>query len=191
MEVKVIVRGEIKTKQRPRARIMGGFAQVYTPKDTINYENYIRSEYMRQCNDYSFKDKPLAVIVDCYFKANKTLEALGEDVALLPCKTHKDLDNICKLVDALNGIAWEDDKQIIQLSAYKQYTLDNERLEITIVDLSDEFKYQSVEDIRTKRKIDKLEQKKMELCTKPKLTKAEQDRLVKIMEELREYGKTN
>lgn len=191
MEKKVVIRGEIKTKQRPRARVMGGFAQIYTPKDTINYENYIRSEYMRQCDDYSFKDRPLAVIVDCYFKVNKQLEELGEDCLKLPCKTHKDLDNICKLVDALNGVAWDDDKNIVDLSSHKYYTCDEERLEITIIDMSGEFTYQDVKDIKFKRKIDKLENKKMELCTKPKLTKAEQERLVKIMEELRNYGKSS
>ncbi len=190
MEVKkFVVKGEIKTKQRPRATVINGHARVYPAKDTIIYENYIRSEYQRQCGDYYFGDKPLAVDVKVYFKVNKELEKY-EAGDLLPCVTHKDLDNICKLVDGLNGIAWKDDKQIIDLTAHKKYTFDEERLEITITDRSPMFAFLNVKDLQKRAYIDKLEKRINELIFKPKLTKAEQKRLAEIQEEVTSYYNT-
>ena len=44
-----------------------------------------------------------------------------------------DADNIGKVVlDALNGIAYEDDKQVIELRVSKQYSEEREGLRITI-----------------------------------------------------------
>jgi Holliday junction resolvase RusA-like endonuclease len=43
-----------------------------------------------------------------------------------------DIDNLVKFsMDCLNGIAWEDDKQVISLSSYKYYSL-KPRTEIII-----------------------------------------------------------
>lgn len=184
---KVIVRGEIKTKQRPRATVIGGHARVYTPKDTIYYENYLKSEYLRQCDGYSFGDNPLKVDIRCYFKVNKQLEECGDYATALPCVTHKDLDNICKLVDGLNGVAWNDDKQIVELHAHKEYTLDEERIEITIIDISKCFTFLNVKEVKERIRIIKLENRITELTLKDKLTKAEQKRLKEIQEEVDNY----
>ena len=44
-----------------------------------------------------------------------------------------DWDNIGKLVtDALNGIAWHDDAQIVKSTVIKVYTADKPRIEVTI-----------------------------------------------------------
>lgn len=180
--------GEIKTKQRPRATVIGGHARVYPPKDTIVYENLIRTEYRRQCNDYNFGDKPLGVVIECFFKASKQLEEYGDKVKELPCKTNKDLDNICKLVDALNGIAWNDDKQIVDLSAIKHYTLGEEKISISIIDMSYNFKYQSIKDLQKEKRIEKLIERKQELLGKEKLKKSEAIRLEEIEKELKEYN---
>ena len=49
-------------------------------------------------------------------------------------KIRCDLDNLVKAVlDALNGVVWEDDGQIIQLVAYKNYNKDRPRVEIKVV----------------------------------------------------------
>ena len=48
------------------------------------------------------------------------------------CDKHKDLDNIIKIVmDALNGICFNDDKQIVCIEAYKLYTQDLPRVEVS------------------------------------------------------------
>lgn len=54
--------------------------------------------------------------------------------------TKPDLDNLIKLVlDALNGIVWEDDSQIVHLCAKKRYAVLNERpfIELIVKDLSE------------------------------------------------------
>ena len=181
------VTGEIKTKQRPRATVINGHARVYPPKDTIMYENYIKSEYLRQCGGYSFGKHPVKIIITCFFKLSKQLSEYGETAENLPCVTHKDLDNICKLVDGLNGIAWDDDKQIIDLKATKCYTLGEEYLCITIIDKYDEFFYKDIKDLQEKRKIDKAQARIYELLSKPKLSKAETARLEELQAEVEKY----
>lgn len=48
-----------------------------------------------------------------------------------------DLDNTSKvLLDALNGIAWNDDSQIVELHLYRFDDKNNPRVEVTIVDKS-------------------------------------------------------
>ncbi|HHD2713896.1 RusA family crossover junction endodeoxyribonuclease [Clostridium perfringens] len=44
-----------------------------------------------------------------------------------------DADNIAKIIlDSLNGIAYKDDSQIIELSVIKRYTEENERVEFEL-----------------------------------------------------------
>ena len=43
--------------------------------------------------------------------------------------TKPDVDNFAKVIDALNGIAWRDDSQVVHLVVTKQYS-DRPRLEI-------------------------------------------------------------
>lgn len=119
--IEFVIKGEIQTKQRPRATMRNGYATVYTPKDTINYENYVKSEYQRQCDEW-LGDSPLNVSIDFHFKAPKDIEKLIELDYNILCVNHKDLDNLGKVIlDALNGIAFVDDKQVIKLSLKKFY----------------------------------------------------------------------
>ena len=49
-----------------------------------------------------------------------------------------DLDNYAKVVlDALNGIVWEDDKQIVELHMYRYEDKANPRLEILIEEIEE------------------------------------------------------
>ena len=41
-EVSFVIPGRVKGKGRPRAVARGGFARVYTPKDTVNAESMVR-----------------------------------------------------------------------------------------------------------------------------------------------------
>lgn len=48
-------------------------------------------------------------------------------------KNHGDLDNYIKLVsDALNGVAYKDDKQVKELHGYIWYDKVNERTEVEV-----------------------------------------------------------
>ena len=112
-------------KARPRFTRTG---HTYTPKKTNDYEESIRFAFMSQTCErmpiYS-KDVPLKVqalfaksVPKSYTKKKREACLNGD---LLP--TGKaDLDNYLKAVlDALNGLAFEDDSQIVMTTAEKIY----------------------------------------------------------------------
>lgn len=188
-EFKVI--GDIQTKQRPRFN--NGHA--YTPKDTITYENYIRTEFQRQCEGVHFGDKPIYAVVYAYFSPSKELNKY--EAYRLPCMNQKDCDNIAKTVlDALNGIAYNDDRQIIQLETGKYYIQDEpEHIEVVLSEMKI---FDTLETLKKEKQMKKLIDRYEELMAKEKLTASEMKRLTeidRILEEeaewLKKYNWTN
>ena len=48
-------------------------------------------------------------------------------------KATSDIDNVCKAtLDSLTGVLWKDDRQIVELHAYKQQDKTYPRIEITV-----------------------------------------------------------
>lgn len=125
MTVKFIVEGEPFAKQRPKATAIGGHIRLYSPSKTVDYENYIKLCYYRDAKNYYFGEAPLEMdILACKsipksFSKKRQQQALDLDV--VPT-TKPDYDNTAKIVcDALNGIAYHDDKQIIKATFFKIY----------------------------------------------------------------------
>jgi Holliday junction resolvase RusA-like endonuclease len=117
-----IVYGEPKGKGRPRFTRQG---HCYTPKATQDYEDLIELEYKQQVGNVKYADGvPLKVNIFAGFKIPKTSKVKRQQMInhkLLPTKK-PDCDNIIKIVcDALNGIAYYDDKQIVQIYIDKCY----------------------------------------------------------------------
>lgn len=112
MKLKFSVLGEPAGKGRPRFRNAGAFVQPYTPEKTVSYENLVRLEYRRQCNDFKFpKDTPLDVRITAYYgipkSASKKKAQLMRERKIRPMKK-PDFDNIGKIVcDSLNDIAYQ------------------------------------------------------------------------------------
>ena len=146
-EIRFIVNGEPMAKQRPRVTTFNGYARAYTPKDTLNYENKVLMCYKEAIKDLpnhntqlQFPNEMLIVYIDAYFGltkgdyGKKGLNKSGrEKMEKLYCPTHKDCDNIAKIVlDALNGVCYKDDKQIVILSICKKYTQEQPRVEVKI-----------------------------------------------------------
>lgn len=122
-------------KQRPKATSKGRFTKVYTPKETISYENLVIAMFQQTYPNA----KPLEGEVRGFIRAfypipqsvsKKRKQAMLEGVIRPQVKP--DLDNIEKIVyDALNGIAYTDDSHITEMSISKHYGL-VPRVEITI-----------------------------------------------------------
>ena len=122
----------VKGKGRPRASIIKGHAHIYTPKDTKDFEVKVATEYMAQGGFKFDEDLPLRVVIkvmQAIPKAtNKTTRSLMLGNVIRPTKK-PDIDNCTKLVlDALNGVAYEDDKQVVEISVGKWYGTEDSML---------------------------------------------------------------
>lgn len=120
------VMGEPRGKQRAKTYRHGNFTKTVTPEQTVVYENLIALEYRRQCKDFRFEDREmLAITIEAYFSipksASKKNRTLMLKRVLRPVKK-PDGDNIIKVVcDALNGLAYHDDAQIVDMVIRKYY----------------------------------------------------------------------
>lgn len=122
-----LVKGKPKGKGRPRFTKFGG---VYTPKDTMDYEKLISAEFSktRGINGWSLDVSGEAIeitIVSC-FKSKKE-----------PWELKPDVDNILKVfMDALTGVAYADDKQIV-ISHVLKVVGDEDFVHVTLEELLD------------------------------------------------------
>lgn len=111
-------------KARPRLSRYG----TYTPKTTVEYERLVRSAYINQVGTENQITQPIVFQVDFYFEIPKSytkkVKSQIHNKEVLHCKK-PDTDNLYKSVsDALNGIAYTDDNQIVQVVASKYYICD-------------------------------------------------------------------
>ena len=122
------VLGQPMGKQRPKFTTMGRYVKVYTPQQTINYETQIKLSYQQQCKEY-FGKEPIKVHIKAYFKIPKSYSFKKKlqciDGKIRPT-TKPDVDNVAKAVlDALqNGVAFENDTQVVELSIEKWYSIE-------------------------------------------------------------------
>ena len=126
----VVVTGKIRGKARPR--VCRGHA--FTPKDTIEYEKLVRECYKKQ--DGWYLEGSIKALIIAYYKipksySKKRVQAIRDGLEK-PTKK-PDADNIAKIIlDSLNGIAYKDDSQIVELRVIKRYTEDKERVEFEL-----------------------------------------------------------
>ena len=118
-------------KARPRVTMRGGFARAYTPKKTAQFEHIVAD----CCPLHQPISTPCHLSVTFHLPIpkswSKAKQKAAQDGELLPV-TRPDIDNYIKAVmDALNGVAYEDDSQVVTLTAAKLYSADP-RVEIQI-----------------------------------------------------------
>ena len=112
---KITIPGRPVPKARPRLGIQGRTAYIYTPETTKEYEKLVG--WVAKAAGCKPVKAPVAVVLNVYIK----------------CKL--DADNIAKSVlDGLNGIAYEDDDQVVELLVRKHRVkaAAEERVEIEI-----------------------------------------------------------
>ena len=116
--------GEPQGKGRPRFSTRGGFVKTYTPEKTASYENFVKLCYLNKYKGQKLDGEIIAEIIAYFsipksFSKKKRLEAIEGKIK--PTKK-PDTDNIAKtILDSLNGIAFEDDKQVVALLVNKLY----------------------------------------------------------------------
>lgn len=124
--IRFVVPGDVVGKGRPRVVQRNGFTHSYTPEKTVNYENLVKLMYQEQANGKYFdRNHELALKIDAKFAIPKSASKRSRHEMEIGWKrpTKKpDLDNAIKVIaDALNGVAYYDDSQIVYVEATKHY----------------------------------------------------------------------
>ena len=112
-------------KGRPRFTKSG---HTFTPEKTVNYETLVKLAFRQaypSAEPIAAKVEVIAKIKAYYpipVSASKKLQARMRAGQMKPT-TKPDTDNIAKIcLDALNGIAYHDDAQIVELQVSKLYS---------------------------------------------------------------------
>ena len=119
-----VVEGQPQGKARPRFSRRSG--TVYTPQKTMDYEKTIRASFLKANGEKIPADCYVRIDIMAYFKIPKSYTK-GKRMAcqynINKPTVKPDIDNITKVVlDALNGVAYEDDKQVVNCRCEKRYS---------------------------------------------------------------------
>ena len=129
--IRLTIPGEPMGKARPRMT-RGGI--IYTPAKTVNYETLIRELFIMKYPDFQPIEGPVRMRLLAKMKISKTSKKKTMDMLTGKIRPTKkpDMSNILKTVeDALNNLAYNDDKQIVELTVEKRFS-NRPRIELEI-----------------------------------------------------------
>lgn len=135
--VKFIVPGKPVGKQRPRFSRTYTGVRTYTPRKTQEYEDLVRISY-RAVSKQKLEGAISATIYG-YFEPPRSIskkqreQMLKGDISYIK---KIDSDNLAKsILDALNGVAYDDDAQVCLLIVQKLYA-ETARVEVVLEEIS-------------------------------------------------------
>ena len=138
-KVQCTIPGKPFAKQRPRASRRGRFTTIYTPKETVDYENLVKYSYFQE-NGSVLLEGPLEAEIIGTFPVPTSVSNKQKNLMLEGKVQHTkkpDCDNMAKIVlDALNEVAFHDDSQIVDLHIKKQYG-ESPNVQITIKEIKE------------------------------------------------------
>ena len=117
----IFIPGDPVAQPRPKVSTRGGFARAYVDKKhpIHAYKEAIRLAYVNAGG--GILKGPIRVNIDCWFGRPKS-HSKKRSMASEPKTTKPDSDNLSKaILDALNGVAYEDDSQVYWLEVKKWY----------------------------------------------------------------------
>ena len=125
MRLFFIVPGTPRGKQRHRSALVGSHIKSYTPKQTREYEAYVGWCYKSAFPDLQPTSNPVKLQITVYHAIPKSWKEADKQEALAGIKAamiKPDGSNVLKAIeDGLNGIAYQDDRQIVSTCAEKLY----------------------------------------------------------------------
>lgn len=138
--IQFTVYGEPVAQGRPRASSQGGFVRLYDPKKSRDYKDYVRLAAAEHA-PAALLEGPLAVMVTAYRSIPKSFskrKAAAAEAGEIYPTGRPDADNYLKGVkDALKGVMWVDDSQVVDAYARKRYSF-KPRIEVKIRRMGDE-----------------------------------------------------
>lgn len=119
-------------KGRPRFSTAGGYARSYTPAKTVEYENLVRMEWEK--SGAKKLEGVISAEIYAYFPIPKSVSKKKRAALDGAAYTKKpDCDNIAKIIlDALNGIAYDDDSQVALLRVKKFYDAEETKVVVEL-----------------------------------------------------------
>lgn len=134
--IRFTVPGQPQGKGRPRVGTIGAHARMFTPAKTLAYEGFIALQAQIAMAGHDLVEGPvevrmfIALKVPASWSQKKQRQAL--EGLVLPT-TKPDKDNVIKAVfDALNGVVWKDDVQVVDLVSKKRYST-QPRVDVEVV----------------------------------------------------------
>lgn len=123
--VRFVVPGNPVGKGRPRAAKRGKNIVLYTPEKTASYESTVALAASQAMAGRPLITGPAEVLMTMVVSVPKSWSKRKQADALagqtMPT-TKPDMDNVLKAIfDAINGIVWNDDVQVVGLRARKVY----------------------------------------------------------------------
>lgn len=110
------VPGEPVPQPRPRVSTRGGFARAYVPKSHPVHVYRRAVQLSAVAAGAKPHGDPVEVVIDAVFLRPKSHKK-GSTT-----QPRQDVDNVAKAVlDALTGVAWDDDRQVRRLVIEKSY----------------------------------------------------------------------
>lgn len=141
-ELKFTVMGEPCAQGRPRFSTFGGYVKAIDPAKSRNQKSYIKylATAAAKQQGWTYTYLPLYVEIIAYLGIPKSKSKKWRAAAIRgqerPTKK-PDVDNLFKLVtDALSGILYNDDKQIVSCRVQKWYS-EEPRTEVKITEVID------------------------------------------------------
>jgi len=129
MAITIKIPGVPVAKGRPRMTRSG---HVYTPKKTLDAE-YILAQAWR-ISGYPKFQGPVKVRMLFRMPIPKSWSRKRREAAVGVWHTKRpDIDNLIKIIDGLNELAWDDDSQIVVIEAIKIYEIEPE----TVIEVSE------------------------------------------------------
>jgi Holliday junction resolvase RusA-like endonuclease len=125
IQVQYSVPGEPRGKGRPKFARRGNFVKTYTDAKTTSYEDQIRFYALKAMGDSKVIEGAVRVFVSIRMAVPKSYSKKRREACLSgsekPLKK-PDWDNVAKSIcDAMNGVVYGDDTQIVEAHVTKQY----------------------------------------------------------------------
>lgn len=112
-------------KGRPKFRSLGKFVSTYTPKKTKEYEELVAIKARQAMGETEPLETPIRAFLHFYLPIPVSYSKKRTQACLDGSEKHTkkpDADNAAKSVlDAMNGICYVDDSQIVDLHVHKRY----------------------------------------------------------------------